>query len=434
MAILRLEPIAMELGKHTSPALLFPREALERSTRQLPHGGDEAWPPAMRDFMAHYTEVARVGHGLLETAAFQQLAALSDELEEEYGSGGPPMSPVYDSYSVQHILAEVPQGLARETPYSVLARLSSGDDARARLCEMAYALADSHLDLYRVLEAESARAQLLPLRGGEPLTVQLSGPFLRAGDVLLARVLAFGDGHFIADSPYRLAASEREWLDYVQRVRARSEAARAAGAQRARPGEARLTQKQLARRRKQQKQDATQRSPDADVVAHLKYGEGPRFWLEFIMDGYAGERNGIVLLAGVPDRPESLPHHPGYAAAGDAPPPTARARAANDAEATPPLDLGALPLEVVQQLHGMLLDQIKRRFDVPIPAFQGKTLRQVARSRSSAEAVSWLQEQERILKRNPQLQALDLRPLWQELGLEYQALQTDLPPGVNDPH
>lgn len=27
------------------------------------------------------------------------------------------------------------------------------------------------------------------------------------------------------------------------------------------------------------------------------------------MDGYAGERNGIVLLAGVPDRPESLPHN-----------------------------------------------------------------------------------------------------------------------------
>lgn len=43
------------------------------------------------------------------------------------------------------------------------------------------------------------------------------------------------------------------------------------------------------------------------------------------------------------------------------------------------------------------------------------------------DAVSWLREQERILKSNPQLAGLDLRPLWQELALPFQGLETDPP-------
>lgn len=101
----------------------------------------------------------------------------------------------------------------------------------------------------------------------------------------------------------------------------------------------------------------------------------------------------------------------------------ARMRAGD--EAAPPLDFSTLPPEAVQQLHGMLLEQIESGFDSPIPAFNGRTLRQVARSKSSADAVSWLREQERILRLNPQLESLDLRPLWQELGLKYQGLATD---------
>jgi hypothetical protein len=93
-----------------------------------------------------------------------------------------------------------------------------------------------------------------------------------------------------------------------------------------------------------------------------------------------------------------------------------------------PLDLSSLPAEAVQQLHQTLLEQIKRNFDTPIPAFEGKTLRQVARSEARSDAVSWLREQERILASNPQLAALDTRPLWQELGLEYRGAQSDPPP------
>jgi hypothetical protein len=733
MATLRFEPIASQLAKYLSPAVLFPREVLERIA-QPELDGSEDWTPELRDFMDHYTEVTRAAHSLLGAPPFERPARLMDELDDQYGSGGPPMSPIYDSYSVQHITAEVPLGLARETPYSVLARLTSGDGARARLCELAGALANSHLDLYRVLRASDAQAELLPLRGGPAFPVQITGPFLRTGDLILGRVLVFGASRFIADSPYLLEAAERAWLDYLDRVQQRSEVREPVPASSSPgSGSAKLTPKQLARRRKQQKLAATRRAPDEGVVAHLKCGTDERYWPEFILAGYAGERNGIVRLAGVPDRPESLPHGARVAGAQEreqGPPahrvrertwviaweegifereeaalaeaarglgveqlqleqgdeylfrayctlgarseqgatalehlaqeqdldpdeqaivggiqrghfavlrvrhvqldagidavdvlrslevhlrersathqlalgdlvlgwichesngdwtleggvlhvpalaapwvsdraqglwdelcaelpsltPAQRAVAlvipllahlqwlrknpplpalynshgeplqlatarytvldaaqtraglaqlfqaqddhrftwldargvslaeiellgstltvrANSLErlrevkqriedvlgsavraslgtldgdsdalharvreghptADPPLDRDSLPAEAMQQLHAMLLEQIKRNFDTPIPAFHGKSLRQVARSNASEDAVSWLREQERMLAQNPQLAALDMRPLWQELGLEYRGLQSDSP-------
>jgi hypothetical protein len=58
--------------------------------------------------------------------------------------------------------------------------------------------------------------------------------------------------------------------------------------------------------------------------------------------------------------------------------------------------------------------------------FKGTTLRQVARGKATRrDAISWLREQQRIFQLNPQMKELELRPLWNELGLEYQGLATD---------
>ena len=58
--------------------------------------------------------------------------------------------------------------------------------------------------------------------------------------------------------------------------------------------------------------------------------------------------------------------------------------------------------------------------------FKGKTLRQLARSaKGRPDAISWLRQQERILRSNPQLTGLDMRTLWEELALPFQGLETD---------
>jgi hypothetical protein len=93
---------------------------------------------------------------------------------------------------------------------------------------------------------------------------------------------------------------------------------------------------------------------------------------------------------------------------------------------SPALDVTALPPEARAQIYGLMLDQVRKRFDDPIPLLGNKSLREAARGGASrADAVSWLREQERILRHNPQMAELDMRPLWRELGLEYQGLATD---------
>jgi hypothetical protein len=123
-------------------------------------------------------------------------------------------------------------------------------------------------------------------------------------------VLRFRERAFIADSPYLLKASAEDWLAYFERVAAAHAGAAAGRAAQARslPAGAKLSAKQLAQRRKQRQQAASESGAGEALVRHLKYGSSDRFWCEFMLQGYAGERNGIVYLAGVPDRPETLPH------------------------------------------------------------------------------------------------------------------------------
>jgi hypothetical protein len=87
-----------------------------------------------------------------------------------------------------------------------------------------------------------------------------------------------------------------------------------------------------------------------------------------------------------------------------------------------------LPPEVAAQFHDAVLAKLRSTLNDPIPQLKGKTLRQVARSvKGRPDAISWLSEQERILKSNPQLGGLDMRPLWQELALPFQGLETAPP-------
>jgi hypothetical protein len=314
MSTLRFEPIATQLGKHTSPSQLFPADVLEAIRRnEIMDEMDPAWTPTLREFMSHYAAVIELAHLLLGAPPFDRLARLYDELKREFTPEEERVSPVYDSHLVQHVLGGVPQGLAGETPLGVLARLTRGDGARARLQELAQSLAESHLDLYRVTHVSDREGQVVPLRGGEPFALHVSGPFLREGDRLLGRVVEFGGRRFMADSPYVLRASEDEWLDYVERVAEAGAPPASSGpsgdAPRAKP---KLTSKQAARRRKELQAKAARNTPNERVARHLRCGSSERFWMKFVTYGFAGARRGLVHLAGVPDRPNTWPFHPDY--------------------------------------------------------------------------------------------------------------------------
>ena len=313
MTLLRYEPIANQLAKQTSAAELLSADALEAIQQNtiLPEM-DPSWSPLVGDFMSHYAAVIELAHLMLGAPAFDRLSRLYDELKREY-TPEQQVSPVYDSHLVQHVLGGVPQGVAGETPFGVLARLTRGDEARARVQELVQSLAGAHFDLYRVGRSAGTEGELVPLRGSEPFAVHITGPFLRDGDRVLARVVPFGGHAFVADSPYLLDASDEEWLDYFERVaNAGAEPASARPDGEGARTKPKLTSKQAARRRKQLKAKAERNTPSERVVRHLRCGSSERFWLDYVVEACSGARSGVVRLAGVPDRPELLPQHPAY--------------------------------------------------------------------------------------------------------------------------
>jgi hypothetical protein len=309
----RYEPIAMQIGRHVSPATLLPKELLDEVRAQ--QAGRAPGEPVLcaetADFTFHYFTLAHAATALLGAPPFAPLAELMDRIEDEYMPGGPPMSPIYDSFYVQHVLSSVPVGPAEETPYSVMARLTRGAPERARFHALAQSLAESHFDVYEVTAANGAlEAELAPLRGGSAIAVRATGPFLERGDLVMARVVAFEGGYFVADSPYLLKAPRQEWLEYFDRVAATHRPAATPGPNASPKGT--LSPKQQAKWRKQQREKARDVDPDVALRRHLKRGSSECFWLDYAMDAYAGERRGIVYLAGVPDRPETLPHSSPY--------------------------------------------------------------------------------------------------------------------------
>ncbi|MEO7035677.1 MAG: hypothetical protein ABI548_17235, partial [Polyangiaceae bacterium] len=120
--------------------------------------------------------------------------------------------------------------------------------------------------------------------------------------------LQFDDRFFIADSPYLLQASEDEWHQHLARIVAQQQGAASASA----PQKAsKLSSKEQARRRQKDKARTNRNEPEEIIRRYLKFGPSARYWFDYVMDAYAGERRGIVFLAGVPDRPELLPHAQG---------------------------------------------------------------------------------------------------------------------------
>lgn len=48
--------------------------------------------------------------------------------------------------------------------------------------------------------------------------------------------------------------------------------------------------------------------PVSAYVELMKYGVVPEYWNEYIVQAYNNYRNDAILLYGIPDKPESLPH------------------------------------------------------------------------------------------------------------------------------
>ena len=231
--------------------------------------------------------------GLLEgVPKLGEIGQTIEEIEEEYGTGGPPISPVHDSFFMMWSMVDLTFGRQSETVASIVLALAPLVGLSEELRRSMACLAASRLGVYRVqgqgpaLRGASALYRVREVVTGRELSLQFVEDYdIHPLDLLLLRPLelpeasakARGVSHLVVASPYVLQGhSDPEWVDYFEREAA-----------------------ELGVRL------------DTAVYERIMRGAGdPRRWLEYIFVGYAGTREkNIVLVDGIPDRPETLPEH-----------------------------------------------------------------------------------------------------------------------------
>lgn len=204
--------------------------------------------------------------------------------EEEYMPSWPPMSPISKSCFVCWSSFDLPIGKRRETVGTLVLDVVKEYGMHAEMIRLLRTLQDSRMGVYRALEHKKGRVRLRDLAGGEPFTAETPSGYQmkQSGELWLTRVLPppipVAD-HVVFTSPYVLVHPPvAAWLDYLDRA-----AALAPGAPR-----------------------------EQALAEHFKWGPNPRYWLEFIFEGYVNHESGAIFLMGMPDKPDTRPHSPSF--------------------------------------------------------------------------------------------------------------------------
>jgi hypothetical protein len=222
-------------------------------------------------FMEHMT-------GLSPLKAY---AARVMRSQDDYQPGYPPMSPVTLSFFNLWAFFDVRFGPEDETIGTCFLDLAPFLGFDEGTMELAHALADTRMGLFVHEGADDTGA----VRLREIYTQQrrlchsASGYPGKEGEIWFVRLapppFGLGDLHTALTTPYVMrGVSEKDWEGYFERVLPRLKI-------------------------------------DPPVSAHgelMKYGLTPDYWNEYVFQAYSGHLDTAVFLAGLPDRPESLPH------------------------------------------------------------------------------------------------------------------------------
>jgi hypothetical protein len=217
-----------------------------------------------------------------QTGAMRATRSLTDPIndaEDEYMPSGPPMSPLTDTYFFFWAFCDLSPAGDGETLASATLDLVREVSPPSRLSAVMETLSASRMGLWVHQGAEGQCVSLRELVTGDERRCRVPAGYLgHAGEIWFARVLPPGTPGLdavVVTTPYVLVqTTEAQWLAYLDRVLA-------AYSQDLRP----------------------------QVYALLmKYGENPRYWPEYVFEGYVNHESGAVFLTGFPDIAESRPH------------------------------------------------------------------------------------------------------------------------------
>jgi len=236
--------------------------------------------PAHAVYMYALNQVSVMSEQLTALKEMWSFAKLISKAEEEYLPSGPPMSPLTPSFFTCWALFDACIGQATETIGTTVMALGAAFGMHDELLRVIGLMQKSRMGIYL---HEGMRQGTVVLRELVTDTVSRavvpSGYRGHKGELWYARVLPPPlpgmAQHVVFTTPYLLLApDEPQWQAYFHRTLP----------------------------------DAPREDRIAEYTHHMKFGPTRDYWTEFVFEAYVNHFTEAILLAGLPDVPESRPH------------------------------------------------------------------------------------------------------------------------------
>jgi hypothetical protein len=240
--------------------------------------------PAHAIYVHVQNQMSVMAEQLLQLREMKVFVKLLSAAEDEYMPSWPPMSPVTKTFFWCWANFDAAVNARRETIGSVTLSVAAEFGAHPAMLTLMRTLTDSRMGIFRVEGYRGSDVKLRELSTDQLcLAVCESGYIGSVGELWFARVLPPAlpgqAEHVVFTSPYVLIEPNADaWINYFNRIAAQD----------------------------------PQRPRIEALEQHLKWGNSPRYWNEFVFEGYVNHTSGAIFLKGLPDIPESRPHSKEY--------------------------------------------------------------------------------------------------------------------------
>lgn len=242
-------------------------------------------PPSYAAYVWVQNQITVMAEQLLALNALHRFADILEESSDLYEPLGPPISPLTPSYFSCWSQFDVGIGLGRESLGSIAIAVNRKFGAHQSFIELARNLVDSRCGIYQVLSTSGdGLVELRELWTNVVVNARnASGYGGSCGELWFVRTLPPSEVepkvHVIFNTPYVLYQTSIDaWMQYFERVLSGVEDSKRA----------------------------------AKFELHMKYGSEPFYWTEYVFYSYFNHTSGSIIIKGIPDIPESLPHKDEY--------------------------------------------------------------------------------------------------------------------------
>jgi hypothetical protein len=215
---------------------------------------------------------------------FEAFTTVVGDAEDTYVPGWPPMSPVSVSYFITWALLDVPIGPSGETLCSCAVELGRACGLSADFIATLEAMGGSGMGIYEHLGWQDGVLGLRDILDGRThRCIVPSGHRGTKGELWYVRLLPPLDERFdhgvCFTSPYVLCdTTPADWFAFFERQERGLSPAR------------------------------TEHEQGVRRHAMLKRGPDPNYWNEYVFLAYSSASDSAIVLCGLPDLPQSLPH------------------------------------------------------------------------------------------------------------------------------